>query len=443
MGAGMKIGMNRRTALIGGTIIAGGAIASSRSSDKSQARDPYYVKVQQALKTAKIAQPTLVVDRGRLNANVDRLMGDLPAGMGYRIVAKSLPSTGLIDHVRARSKSDRLMTFNLPMLIELSQTMPDASQLIGKPLPAQAVQNYFTALTTDHAAAAANVQWLVDTPERLDQYAALADANGADMAINIELDVGLHRGGAVPGDVLNNMLEQLRQSNRLKFAGFMGYEPHLAKLPTTLGWRDRAKNGAWDVYRDALQAAEAIFDPSVVQCATRNAAGSPTYRLYEDTKIANEISVGSALVKPTDFDTDLLSAFEPAAFIATPVIKALDETRIPGLEFADPARRVMDANLEKTIFIYGGHWLAHPVDPPGLSYNPTFGRSSNQEMLYGGSQINLVPDDFVFLRPTQRDRKSTRLNSSHDQISYAVFCLKKKKKKKKKKTNTSTVRDTT
>src|SRR5216683_4611449 len=42
-----------------------------------------------------------------------------------------------------------------------------------------------------------------------------------------------------------------------------------------------------------------------------------------------------------------------------------------------------------------------------------------------------------------RDRKSTRLNSSHDQISYAVFCLKKKKKKylnfylkkKKKKSN--------
>src|SRR5687768_17970543 len=31
------------------------------------------------------------------------------------------------------------------------------------------------------------------------------------------------------------------------------------------------------------------------------------------------------------------------------------------------------------------------------------------------------------------DRKSTRLNSSHGYISYAVFCLKKKKKKKKKK----------
>src|SRR2546430_17176369 len=29
---------------------------------------------------------------------------------------------------------------------------------------------------------------------------------------------------------------------------------------------------------------------------------------------------------------------------------------------------------------------------------------------------------------SERDRKSTRLNSSHSQISYAVFCLKKKKK---------------
>src|SRR5688572_30958745 len=37
-----------------------------------------------------------------------------------------------------------------------------------------------------------------------------------------------------------------------------------------------------------------------------------------------------------------------------------------------------------------------------------------------------------------RDRKSTRLNSSHSQISYAVFCLKKKKKKKTNKARTQT-----
>src|SRR5688572_31446529 len=36
-----------------------------------------------------------------------------------------------------------------------------------------------------------------------------------------------------------------------------------------------------------------------------------------------------------------------------------------------------------------------------------------------------VPGDIA--NRAQRDRKSTRLNSSHSQISYAVFCLKKKK----------------
>src|SRR6266853_4437190 len=44
------------------------------------------------------------------------------------------------------------------------------------------------------------------------------------------------------------------------------------------------------------------------------------------------------------------------------------------------------------------------------------------------------PRDSRRSRPRHaRDRKSTRLNSSHSQISYAVFCLKKKKK-----TNTTT-----
>src|SRR5438445_10015622 len=37
---------------------------------------------------------------------------------------------------------------------------------------------------------------------------------------------------------------------------------------------------------------------------------------------------------------------------------------------------------------------------------------------------------------SRKDRKSTRLNSSHANISYAVFCLKKKKKTKKKKQDT-------
>src|SRR5688572_32690652 len=42
----------------------------------------------------------------------------------------------------------------------------------------------------------------------------------------------------------------------------------------------------------------------------------------------------------------------------------------------------------------------------------------------GGGAVGLVLAGW--LRGPQPDRKSTRLNSSHSQISYAVFCLKKK-----------------
>src|SRR5438034_1427514 len=45
---------------------------------------------------------------------------------------------------------------------------------------------------------------------------------------------------------------------------------------------------------------------------------------------------------------------------------------------------------------------------------------------------HLHPGDHrLLVRPKPQDRKSTRLNSSHTVISYAVFCLKKKKKKTK------------
>src|SRR5690348_18383216 len=56
--------------------------------------------------------------------------------------------------------------------------------------------------------------------------------------------------------------------------------------------------------------------------------------------------------------------------------------------------------------------------------------------------IKILRHDIVFHhdRPnddTAKDRKSTRLNSSHPSISYAVFCLKKKKKRQHSRLHTS------
>src|SRR2546426_2373312 len=62
------------------------------------------------------------------------------------------------------------------------------------------------------------------------------------------------------------------------------------------------------------------------------------------------------------------------------------------------------------------------VSPTGPS------REHGRDLASGGEHQERDPDEPEGVNADQGDRKSTRLNSSHLVISYAVFCLKKKKK---------------
>src|SRR5438105_10517382 len=53
-------------------------------------------------------------------------------------------------------------------------------------------------------------------------------------------------------------------------------------------------------------------------------------------------------------------------------------------------------------------------------------RSELDHVIGGAHERGIVPDDDDAVAARAEDRKSTRLNSSHEWISYAVFCLKKK-----------------
>src|SRR2546430_12998184 len=66
---------------------------------------------------------------------------------------------------------------------------------------------------------------------------------------------------------------------------------------------------------------------------------------------------------------------------------------------------------------------------------PNLGRGGDADpFALDGPRVGHARDVQLLRRPV--DRKSTRLNSSHSQISYAVFCLKKKKKSSKTRTIT-------
>src|SRR2546428_6029785 len=71
-----------------------------------------------------------------------------------------------------------------------------------------------------------------------------------------------------------------------------------------------------------------------------------------------------------------------------------------------------------TLFPYTTLFRSEPSGP--------FTRWSD-ERLRRAIPDNDLRDEPRSVRGLHEDRKSTRLNSSHDQISYAVFCLKKKK----------------
>src|SRR5690554_7094949 len=86
------------------------------------------------------------------------------------------------------------------------------------------------------------------------------------------------------------------------------------------------------------------------------------------------------------------------------------------------AKESLESSKEKTLYAFDHgicHFdLANNYGPPPGSAESVFGEILKKDLLPFRDEITI-------------DRKSTRLNSSHVRISYAVFCLKKKKKKKK------------
>src|SRR2546430_4584934 len=82
-------------------------------------------------------------------------------------------------------------------------------------------------------------------------------------------------------------------------------------------------------------------------------------------------------------------------------------------------------SLHDALPIYGGHGLVNTVTiPEGWSIAQITPAVARTLKVPADSVAAAVRDTALLAR---LDRKSTRLNSSHSQISYAVFCLKKKK----------------
>lgn len=386
--------MKRRHLLLGGMAMAGAGALALRPAERGAMHGSYFQGLSAALKRAGLMRPVLVVDKARLEANIAAIRSRVDAArLPLRVVAKSLPSPELLGAVMTGMGSERLMVFSAEMLLQLLELHPEASYLLGKPLPAS---EFARVIDRAGAEAATRIEWLVDTPQRLAAYGEVARARNFAWRANFEIDVGLHRGGLADPAALADSVRRLA-NHHASLSGLMGYDPHVPKMPSP----DKAFAKAQAAYKAMLDVVRASdHDPATL---TLNSAGSPTFTRHCTGTVANEVSVGSAFVKPGDFELDDLAALQPAAFIATPVIKASEDQALPGIEALSGALHWWDRNTQRGFFIHGGHWLAKPVSPPGLEYSKLFGRSSNQELLTGSKRIDLRPDDHVFLRPDQSE----------------------------------------
>lgn len=398
---------SRRKVLLGG--LALGAVASAgflKPGDRGKNHSDYFKSLTKALNKVELARPTLVIDKQILLKNINELSRVINHQYDYRIVGKSLPSLPLIEFVMDKAKTHRLMMFHEPFLSQIALKIPKSDVLMGKPMPVVAAANFYKTLADNTSEGGFEVehqlQWLIDTQERLKQYRDLAKQLNINMNINIELDVGLHRGGVEDAQQLHDMLRLIQNEPLLHFSGLMGYEPHVAKVP---GDKIAHRDAAMKIYRQQLALAQQVM-ASDLSHLTLNAAGSPTYRYYcdgDESFPQNELSAGSCLVKPVDFDLPILKGHHAACFIATPVVKTMNQTRLPGVDGLGKMMSMWDPNRERAFFTYGGYWKSQVVSPEGLSINPIFGRSTNQEMYNGSAAIDLRPDDWLFLRPTQSE----------------------------------------
>jgi len=396
--------MNRRQFILAGISI-GVAGALLKPDNNGAPYSSYFNKVNESLKNQGTYLPSMLVDLDILDSNIKALSAQLNNNVDYRIVAKSLPSSELLGYVMEQSSTNKLMVFHQPFLTKIAHDYPNSDVLMGKPMPVKAAQRFYQLQPKDSQFESnKQLQWLIDSKERLEQYLQLAKTVQQQLQINIELDVGLHRGGLQQANELDALLTIIDDNpQHLVFSGFMGYDPHVVKIPSIIKSVEQAFAESQDIYQSFINRLYKVSPQYKKQNLCFNGAGSPTIALHLNKTVANELSAGSCLVKPVDFDIPSLSAFKPAAYIATPVLKKMQGTTIPATEFAKDIFPLWDSNMEQTFFIYGGKWLAKYESPQGLQGNGLFGTSTNQEIVNGSNRVNLNIDDHVFLRPTQSE----------------------------------------
>ncbi len=107
--------------------------------------DYYFKQLNLDLKKAGDCDPQLIVDAAALNKisrHVHCRLSHAPH-LKARLVVKSLASLDLLKLLSEQLNTQRFMVFHQPHIVSILENFAEANILLGKPMPAQAVHQFF------------------------------------------------------------------------------------------------------------------------------------------------------------------------------------------------------------------------------------------------------------------------------------------------------------
>jgi D-serine deaminase-like pyridoxal phosphate-dependent protein len=385
--------------------------------DRGGAYSTYFAMLNQALKNARVGRARILIDQDRLDHNLTIIQGNIPSPDHYRIVVKSIPCVELLRYIKGKVGTNKFMVVHEPFLkVILDNFDPGIDILLGKPLPVFACEEFFKGIPANLSKRAQKeIQWLVDTDTRMQEYLDFAIQNSLTLRVSVELDIGLHRGGVDSLPKLDSILK-IVQSNpkQLVFSGYMGYDGHVASAP---GIFTSARNAAlaeftdnMAVYKQYIDHGRQVFPDLFKAELTFNSGGSSTYSLFDRVPFITDIGIGGAVLRPSSYSALFLGDLLPAEYVATPMIKKWDGALIPFLEGLAGFLRWWNPNDQCSFGIYGGSWAGAIVAPPELhaqmltSTDPANENLvTNQSILNGSRKVGWGMGDFAFYYPKQSD----------------------------------------
>lgn len=278
------------------------------------------------LSLASLDSPSLLLNLDVLDKNLQTLSRRLN-GKKLRVHFKSMKCGQLASYLMGQGIHSFLCAKLNEAEVLAAAGVKDifiANQLVGKKKLAR-----LAALTKK-----AQTAVLVDCDEHINALAEAAREHGVRLSVLVEVEIGMNRCGAFPGEPVINLVQKIVQTPGLQFVGLQGYDGHLQLCPDKDEQRQRALAGM-KLFSDTRRELEKLG--IAVPLVTGGGTGTFEYALA--TEGVDEIQPGSFLLMDAIYST-IRPEFEPSLTVLATVI-----SRRPGLYILDAGTKAISKDF--------------------------------------------------------------------------------------------------